>query len=100
MTTKDLLIFLQKYLLVFLVAWGHCLSPSTMKLRCDCVFDLTKHMPADRAYNMSGQTFLEPVNDLPLALSFCIRTCSVPVRLHHDGVTDEVTQDKPPATLG
>lgn len=37
---------------------------------------------------MSGQIFLEPVNDLPLALSFCIRTCSVPVRLHHDRVTD------------
>ena len=70
------------------------------EVECDHVFDLTKHMPADRAYKMSGQTFLEPVNDLPLALSFCIRTCRVPVRLHHDRVTDGVTQDKPSATLG
>lgn len=64
------------------------------------MFDLTKHMSAEGAYNMSGQTFLEPVNDLPLALSFCIRTCSGPVRLYHDRVTDAVTQDRPPATLG
>lgn len=26
------------------------------KVECDPVFDLTKHMPAVRAYNISGQT--------------------------------------------
>lgn len=43
---------------------------------CNHVFDVTKQMSAEGAYDMSGQTFLEPVYDLPPSLSFCTRICN------------------------
>lgn len=99
MTAKYLLIY---YFFFFGISGGMgTLSISIYyEVECDHVFDLTKHMSAEGAYNMSGQHFssLWTICHLlfPLALELAVYQWDCTTIGWQMGVTE----DKPPATLG